>query len=242
LIRSRIEAAEACTRIKLQIQSMLKRYSIALPEWFRKNRHWTKRFVKWLGELAEKVDAVIRPVLVSLIERFNLFQKQVTDFDQQVKKLGSTERYRAPVAALRELPGVGWLTAMTFLTEMGDLTRFSNRREVAAYLGLCPSSFETGEADDRKGHITRQGPGRVRKVLCQAAWAAVRLDNETRDAWVRIQGNKQGRGKKAIVAIMRKMAIVMWHFALNAGVSEELFTRPPKPAWWVQQQTPTQAG
>jgi hypothetical protein len=147
--------------------------------------------------------------------------------------LAKTDRYRGPCAALRELRGVGLVTAMTYLTEMGDLTRFSNRREVAAYLGVCPASFETGEATDRKGHITRQGPGRVRKVLCQAAWAAVRVDEETRQAWERIKGDRPGRAKKAIVAIMRRLAIRMWHVSLGAGVSSELVrskTLPP-PSW-----------
>ena len=242
LVRARLEAAEASTAIKLQILSLLKRYGIATPDWFRSSRYWSKRFVQWLNEQAQKLDEVVRPVLASLIERFALYHKQVADFDRAVKKLSQTDRYSAPVAALVDLPGVGLLTTMTYLTEMGDLTRFSNRRQIAAYLGLCPSSSESGQADDRKGHITRQGPSRVRKVLCQAAWAAVRLDKETFDTWTRIQGKKTGLKKKAIVAIMRKLGIVMWHRALNAGVSQELVAPPRKPPCWVEQSTLTQAG
>jgi len=59
---------------------------------------------------------------------------------------------------------------MVFLTEMGDLRRFRNRKKVGAYLGLVPTSNESGENTDHKGHITHQGPARLRKVLCQAAW------------------------------------------------------------------------
>jgi transposase len=47
---------------------------------------------------------------------------------------------------------------MVFLTEIGDLNRFANRRQLAAYLGLAPAAFESGDRDDRKGRITRQGP------------------------------------------------------------------------------------
>jgi transposase len=242
LVRGRLEVAEACTRIKLQIFSLLKRYGIATPEWFRKSRHWTKRFKNWLKETTQRLEEVVRPLLTALIERFELFEKQVTTFDRELRQLANAPRYRGAISALRELPGVGLITALTYLTEMGDLTRFSNRREVAAYLGVCPSSFESGEADDRKGHITRQGPGRVRKVLCQAAWAAVRLDKDTRDTWLRIQGSKPGRGKKAVVAIMRKLAVVMWHRALSLGVSEELAAPPPKPPCWVPQAMVAQAG
>jgi len=236
LVRARLETAEACTRIKLQIFSLLKRYRLELPHWFRKSRNWTKQFVGWLRGQAERLAASVSPVLLTLIERFEVLTRQITDLDRHLRHLAKTPRYQAASQALRKLPGVGLLTTMVFLTEMGDLTRFSNRRQVAAYLGLCPSSFESGEADDRKGHITRQGPGRVRKVLCQAAWAAVRNDPSWHAAWVRIQGKKKGRGKKAIVALMRKMAIQMWHVALCAGVAVEL-TQPPRPApAWLENQ------
>ena len=233
LVRARLETAEACTRIKLQIFSLLKRYGMATPEWFRKSRNWTKRFVSWLKNTAEKMEQVVTPVLLTLVERFVLLKQQITEFDRHLRHLANTPRYQNAVTELRTLRGVGLVSALTFLTEMGDLTRFHNRREVAGYLGLCPSSYESGEAQNRKGHITRQGPGRIRKVLCQAAWAAIRLDKPTRETWVRIQGGKPGRGKKATVAIMRKLGIIMWHKALAAGVSEELTALRPKPPCWI---------
>ena len=233
LIRARLEAGESCTRVKLQILSMLKRRGIVLPSWFLKHRSWTKRFVKWLETQAEMMDEVVRPVLSNLIVRCETLRLQMVDFEKHIKHLSKTKRYKAACEELRQLRGVGLLTAMTFLTEMGDLLRFSNRRQVAAYLGLCPSSFESGESNDRKGHITRQGPGRVRKVLCQAAWAAVRLDPEIRKRWERIKGGRSGRGKKAIVAVMRHLGIVMWHAASSVGVSTELSQTEIRPPSWT---------
>ncbi len=232
LVRARLEAGESCTRVALQIFSMLKRRGMALPDWFLKHRSWTKRFSKWLETQAEAMDEVVRPVLLNLLARRELLRLQMVDFEKHIKRLSGTKRYRAPCEELRKLRGVGLITAMTFLTEMGDLLRFSNRRQVGAYLGLCPSSFESGESNNRKGHITRQGPGRVRKVLCQASWAAVRLDSEIHRRWERIKGGKSGRGKKAIVAIMRHMGIVMWHVAKSVGVSTELEQAEiPPPTW-----------
>jgi transposase len=242
LVRFRLETAEACTRIKLQIFSMLKRYGKPTPHWFHKNRSWTRVFVKWLKEQADRMPPVVSPVLHELIARFEILHQQITELDRHLRHLAKTPRYEQAVNRLRELPGVGLITALTFLTEMGDLSRFHNRREVAAYLGLCPSSFESGNADDRKGHITRQGPGRVRKVLCQAAWAAIRTDEATRATWLRIQGNKPGRSKKAVVAIMRKLAIVMWHRALAVGVSTELTSPPLPPPRWIQESSLAHAG
>jgi len=108
------------------------------------------------------------------------------------------------------------LTAMVFLTEIGDVRRFSSRQQVGSFLGLTPSSFETGEADDRKGHITRQGPGRVRKVLNQAVWSRLRTTPQARAKFERIATKNPKHKKKAVVALMRDLGIAMWHKALDA--------------------------
>lgn len=234
LVRARLETAEALTAVKLQVFSLLKRYGRPLPDWFGKNRSWTRRFVRWLIQEADQLAPVLAPVLLALVARFETLHRQVTDFDRHLRHLARSERYRHSCEALRKLSGVGLITAMTFLTEMGDLTRFSNRRQVAAYLGLCPSSFESGEADDRKGHITRQGSGRVRKVLCQAAWAAVRTDPAAHTTWERIKGSRPQRGKKAIVAVMRQLGIRMWHAALACGVCTDLVAREIPPPQWCE--------
>lgn len=220
LVRARIDAADDTTRIKFQILSMLKRYGISKPAWY--TQKWSGRFVKWLRETAAKLDGVVAPVLESLIDRYELYQGEVNKFDRALKELSKAERYRKACEELRKLPGVGLLTAMTFLTEIGDATRFKNRREIAAYLGLCPSCFESGDANDRKGRITRQGPARLRKILCQASWVCLRRCEDTLAAYHRIKGGKKDRSKKALVAIMRRLAIKMWHRVVDCGTPDEL--------------------
>jgi transposase len=168
------------------------------------------------------MDATVAPVVQNLIARYELLHAQQNDLDKRIKALSGAERYRAACEALRRIRGVGLPTAMMFLTEMGDLSRFHNRREVAAYLGLCPSSFESGEATDRKGRITRQGPARVRKLLCQAAWVLLRHDEEAHTAYYRIRRGQKNRSKKAIVAVMRQLAIRLWHIAKDCGAMREL--------------------
>jgi transposase len=222
LVRARIDGADEVTRIKLKVLSMLKRYGIRKPGWYTA---WTKKFVLWLREVAATLEPVVTPVLESLIRRYELYQAEQHKLDRAIKTLSQTDRYQTACQELRKLPGVGLLTAMTFLTEMGDLTRFHNRREVAAYLGLCPASFESGEASDRKGRITRQGPARLRKLLCQAAWASLSRCEETGAAYARIRGGKTSRTKKALVAIMRRLAIKMWHRAGSCGTAPELCGR-----------------
>ena len=115
------------------------------------------------------------------------------------------------------------MTAMVFLAEMGDLRRFKNRRQVGCYLGLVPSSDESGERSEKKGHITHQGPERICKVLCQAVWARVRSHPETRAAYERIVAKNPRHKKIAVVAMMRRLGILLWHTGLRAQLRADVY-------------------
>jgi transposase len=120
---------------------------------------------------------------------------------------------------------------MVFLTELGDLRRFANRRKVGAFLGVVPSSNESGEsAKDRKGHITRQGSARVRKVLCQAAWSRVTFDPDESKVYARIVEKNLNKKKIATVACMRRLGIRMWHIALEAQLEAGVYKTKELPS------------
>jgi len=76
------------------------------------------------------------------------------------------------VEALQALRGVQWVVALTVVAELGDLTRFDNPRQLAAFVGLVPSEYSSGSAR-RQGGITKAGNGRARRVLVEAAWPIV---------------------------------------------------------------------
>lgn len=224
LTRARVDVADELTRVKHKINTLLKarEIKIASPTKCR----WTKAFVRWIREqVIPTLDMAVGVKLRLLLDRFEMYQKEQAELDRALKKLSREARYKKACAELRKLPGVGLLVAMSFLTEMGDLNRFHNRREIAAYLGLCPSSNESGEKNDRKGRITRQGPARLRKMLCQAAWVSVVRCKEAAAEYHRIRQGQKHRSKKALVAMMRKLGIKMWHRALACGVSAELTGR-----------------
>jgi transposase len=226
IVRMRLQLGEARTRIKNQIRSQAKRCKLPLPTWFTKSGNWSKRSVEWLRQLTvgevEGMAAGVRVALGSLLDLYLEYTRQMKSLDRAIAKLAASDRYAKAFRKLKVLQGVGNLTAMVFLTEMGDLARFANRRQLAAYLGLAPSAHGTGKTNDRKGHITRQGPARVRHVLCQAAWAAVRVSSEWRAVYDRIRRDSKQRSKIAIVAIMRRLAISMWHTACSPEVDKLL--------------------
>lgn len=224
LVRARVDVGDEITRVKLKIGAMLKRYELTIQSPTKKK--WTKRFNRYMQEeVIPTLDFAVGIKLKLLFARLDQHLAEKDELDKGIRKLSQTERYKHACRDLRKLPGVGLLVAMTFLTEMGDLTRFRNRREVAAYMGLCPASYESGLKNDRKGRITRQGPSRLRKVLCQAAWVSVIHSEHAASTYHRIKQNQPSRSKKALVAMMRKLGIKMWNVALLSGVSCELLGR-----------------
>jgi transposase len=226
VVRMRLELGEARTRIKNQIRNQAKRCKLSLPTWFTKAGNWSKRSVQWLRDVTAgrvgEVAAGLRVALASLLDLYQEYTRQLKLLDRAVAKLAASARYARAFRKLKLLEGVGSLTAMVFLTELGDLARFNNRRQLAAYLGLAPAAFESGKRDDRKGHITRQGPARVRHMLCQAAWAALRVSPDWRKIYDGIRRDSRQRSKIAIVAVMRRLAISMWHTARSSGLDELL--------------------
>ena len=85
-------------------------------------------------------------------------------------KTKASERYRRPVELKASCPGAGWLSAIRFTLEWGDLLRFENEKPLAHYLDLTPGEHSSGETK-ATGHITRQGSPQVRAWLIQHAMA-----------------------------------------------------------------------
>lgn len=222
LVRMRLDLSEKQTAVKAQVQGVLKGNKQRRPG--DSGKGWNAAFRRWLASLCAPDSPLgrgSRLALASLLRQLTWLEKEIETLDRQVLDLAMTDRYRDVFYELLGLKGVGPLTAMVFLTELGDLSRFSNRRQIGAYLGLAPSSYESGDRNDCKGRITRQGPSRVRKVLCQATWARVRTDEEEKAVYQRIVARNPKHKKIAVVASMRRLAIRMWHRAVDCRAAHE---------------------
>jgi transposase len=213
LIRRRLAVAQDGSAAQVRIRWLLKGNGIeASPA-----QAWTDEYWRWLEQLSQRgLLPGASAALSSLMRQVQWLREETVRLDAQVRERSQAPRYAPLVAALRRHKGVGVLTAMVYLTEMGDLSRFANRRQVGSFLGLVPGSFETGEENDRKGHITHQGPSRVRKVLCQAVWSRLRLVDSERLAYDRIVAKNPKHKKIAVVARMRVLAVTLWHEGLAA--------------------------
>ena len=212
LLRARLDAHDKSVAVKTQVRTLLKRNGISKPA--GTGQGWTVKYRAWLQALVECDEPLgfgARRNLDSLIRQNETLEKEVARFDDDIRLLAQQSRYAANVAKLCTIKGVGVFIAMVFLTEIGDPGRFTNRRQIGAYLGLVPSYNESGETDDRKGHITHQGPARVRYVLTQAVWNRVRYDAQEKAIYDRLVLKNPRHKKVAVVAGMRRLAIRMWH-------------------------------
>lgn len=213
--RRRLTLGERISAVKSSIRSLLQMHGGKLPG--KTKTAWTKKNLAALKAMTEEAGPLlgtVRGALASDLRELVFLQEESKRMHQELRRLAQEPRYQARADRMTRTKGVGMLTAMVYLVEMGDPARFRNRRQVACYLGLVPSSHESGEDSDRKGHITRMGPARIRKVLNQAAWVYLDANPKIRQ-WFQKVKLKRG-AKRALVGVMRKLGIWLWHEAMAA--------------------------
>ena len=216
IVAGRQDLSEKQSKIKTQVQMLLKRHGLERPEGIGSG--WTKKYRRWLEGLSEDAGTGlgIRIRLKSLLRQLRFLEEEIQCADEGMKELASTARWKPIVDELMKEKGIALKTALKYATDIGDFGRFRRGRQVGAYFGLTPSSAESGENDDRKGHITRQGPASSRKILCQATWSRVRHDKQEREVYMRIVEKNPKKKKIALVASTRRLAVRLWHIGRQA--------------------------
>lgn len=156
---------------------------------------------KW-GIDPEKEDAVI-----PLVEAIDAITTQVKATEKTMETHAADNHVL--LSRLKTIPGVGDLTSIAFAAHIEDAGRFANSSQIAGYFGLAPWVHES--AGKRKdGKITKRGNKAVRCLLVQAAWAHLRSKEDTAlKRWTHRLMERVG-SKKAIVALARKLAELMW--------------------------------
>ena len=154
---------------------------------------------KFVLEVAKAQGAELRLSLESLCSIWGALDKEILNLNKQLREQAKVD----PLDSIyRSIPGIGPVSTRVLSTELGDMTQFSNERALFSFTGLTPMEFSSGE-NRRLGKISRQGNSRIRHVLVEAAWVAIRKDKELKRAFDRIS-IRAGK-KRAIVAIARKL-------------------------------------
>lgn len=202
LIRLRDSITKDQTRLKNRIKSHLRYLGIEIPEEFSgPGRCWNRRFVVWLKG-AETGTAYGRQTLDFLVRQYESLRGQRLEMLRAVMALSRTERFEKPLENLMTVPGIGQLTGMSLLSEIDDIRRFKSADQLAAFIGMIPMCHSSGEREG-VGDITVRRSARLRSVLVEASWVAVRQDPALSMAY----GNycKRMAPGKAIIKIARKL-------------------------------------
>jgi transposase len=102
----------------------------------------------------------------------------------------------------RSVPGIGEISSQYLIAELGNMSRFKNEKQLFSYTGLTPCEYSSGDKV-RRGNISRQGPPRLRNLMVEAAWRAIRDDPSLKKMYENISIRRGGN--RAIVAIARKL-------------------------------------
>jgi transposase len=198
------------TRTKNRLRSLLQRLHIGPTggEVFSQaNRAW------WLKlDLSSSEKLRMHQDLLMLDHLSPLIQ----EVEAEIERLSLAEPWGEQVPYLLQLPGIGLLTAMTILSAIGDIRRFPSAKKLVGYAGLGAKIHASGQTH-RTGGITKRGRKELRAILVEAAWIAIRYNQRWREQFEAL-ACRIGR-QKAIVAIARKLLVVIWH-VLSAKVAD----------------------
>jgi transposase len=168
----------------------------------------TKRTRKWLALLA--LGPIDRLEMDLLLVQWKVWDEQIETLEAEIKRRQSEN---ATACVIATLPGCAAYGSLALASRIGAIERFPRPASLANYWGLTPGCRNSGEATDRLGSITKQGSATARFILGQLVMHVLRRDAKMRAWYARI---KKRRGSKiARVAVMRRLATVIWHMVKN---------------------------
>lgn len=171
------------------------------------------------------------PGLEAAVRAIEAINEQIHVLEREIEAV-SAQRY-PQTALLRRVPGVGSLTALSFVLTVEDPHRFRRSRQVGVYLGLRPRRRQSGSSDPAL-RISKAGDPFTRRLLVQAAHYILGPfgpDTDLRRFGERLiaRGGRAAR-KKAIVAVARKLAVLLHRLWVTGEVYEPLRASALAPA------------
>jgi transposase len=162
-----------------------------------------------------------------VLETITQLSEQIHELDRRVEEIARKDYPETDV--LRQVPGVGSLTALCYVLTLEDPARFPTSRDVGAYVGLVPKQRSSGQRDPQLG-ITRAGDRMLRRLLVQAAHYTLGPFGPDTDLrrWgekLAARGGKNAK-KRAIVAVARKLAVLLHSLWSTGEVYEPLRHHP----------------
>jgi transposase len=165
LVRAREAAARDYRSKRQNVSALLLRLGLHYPG----KKTWARSHMNWLTslKLAHREQRIAFEEMLLAVRQA---RERIERLEQAMREAVPDWTLAPVVEALQAMRGMDLVGAVTFLAELGDLSRFDNPRQLMGYLGLTPCERSTGESVKRGG-ITKAGNTRARRLLIEAAWS-----------------------------------------------------------------------
>lgn len=214
IVHSREALVRSRTQMINHVRGTVKSFGYRLPKCSTPSFHKNVP-----GQLPSELAEVLGPI----VETVGSLTEKIKDYDRRIEELAA-ERY-PETRLLRQVSGVGSLTALTFVLTLEDPQRFAQSRSVGAYLGLAPGTDQSGEQDPQK-RISGEGDEMLRRLLVSSAHYILgpfAPDSDLRRHGEKIaqRGGKNAK-KRAVVAVARKLCVLLHRLWVSGEVYEPL--------------------
>jgi transposase len=214
LIRS-CEALVRCrTQLVNHVRGAVKSFGARLPKCPARSFH---------KNALEHIPEALWPALGPILEQIGSLTERIREYDRKLQEI--SEEHYPETELLRQVEGVGPLTALTFVLTLEDPYRFEKSRSVGAYLGLVPASDRSGDRDPQK-RISKEGDEMLRKLLVSGAHYVLGpfgSDSDLRRHGEKIasRGGKNAK-KRAVVAVARKLSVLLHSLWVSGDIYDPL--------------------
>src|SRR5215217_6989509 len=214
IIRSRQALVDCRTQLVNHVRGAVKSFGHRLPKCPARSFHKRAK---------EHIPEALRPALEPVLEQIASLTERIRGYDRQLETI--CQEHYPETELLRQVEGIGPLTALTFVLTLEDPHRFEKSRSVGAYLGLVPATGRSGDSDPQK-RISKEGDEMLRKLLVGSAHYVLGpfgSDSDLRRHGEKIatRGAKNSK-KRAAVAVARKLAVLLHSLWINAEVYDPL--------------------
>jgi transposase len=240
LSRAREDAMLVLKSARQRLKSFLLRHNIR----YQGTANWSETHLRWLADEVHLPLAAHKIVFQEYLNATTEAKHRLVRLEQEILIQTTQWRLYPVVHSLMALRGVKMVVAVTIVSELGDLTRFDNPKQLMSFLGLTPSEYSSGDRQKR-GAITKTGNQHARRVLIEGGWsyrfpAKVSREIQKRQedlplkirdiAWkAQLRLTKrfktmatQGKSQNVIVvAIARELAAFMWAIAKETPIAAQ---------------------
>jgi len=205
--RQREQLVKARKRLEAQGRSLMVNHGMEpTTNWWKPRTFALLPVPEWMKELLSNS----QPILIALQDKIRALTVQLQ-----------------AAAGPKQPRGFGALSTVVIDREIGNWTRFSNRRQVGSYTGLCPGEYSSGNTR-LQSCVTKHGNPRLRAALVETAWRMVRFQPNYKPVrkWTETLhkgalATKAAR-KKAIVAVARQLAVDLWRIRTGRVTAEQM--------------------